>query len=75
MLAAHHPDHGVALSLVSVLGRHGVERMHHPRMTENEHAAPLRSAEALRAAAQRCRTRARSSPTPATGPQEPARRT
>ena len=64
-VAAYHPDHGVTLSLVSVLGRHGVERMHHPRMTEDEHAALLRSAEALRTAARRCRTRAHT-PTTAT---------
>jgi L-lactate dehydrogenase len=74
-VAAHHPDHGVTLSLVSVLGRHGVERMHDRHMTEDEHTALLRSAETLRAAAQRCRTRACTSPMTATGPEEPARGT
>lgn len=37
-VGADHPDHGVTLSLVGVLGRDGVERMHHPRMTGDEHA-------------------------------------
>lgn len=54
-VGAYHPDHGVTLSLVGVLGRDGVERMHHPRMTGDEHAALLRSADALRVAARRCR--------------------
>jgi L-lactate dehydrogenase len=54
-VAGYHPEYGVTLSLVSVLGAGGVQQMHLPRMSEDEHGALERSAEALRTAAQRCR--------------------
>ena len=58
-VAAHHTGHGVTLSLISVLGRNGVEQMHDPRMTDDEHAALLRSSQAIRTAAERCRGNSR----------------
>jgi L-lactate dehydrogenase len=54
-VAAYHPEYGVTLSLVSVLGAGGVQQMHHPRMSADEQSALQRSAEALRAAARHCR--------------------
>ena len=50
-VAAYNPDHGVTLSLVSVLGAHGVEQMYEPAMTAEERTALERSAATLRAAA------------------------
>lgn len=50
-VAAYSPDYDVTLSLVSVLGAGGVQRMYEPEMTGEERAALDRSAEILRAAA------------------------
>jgi len=50
-VAAYSPAHDVTLSLVSVLGAGGVQRMYEPEMTGEERAALDRSAEILRAAA------------------------
>lgn len=52
-VAAYNADYGVTLSLLSVLGRGGVQQMHHPRMTEDEAAALQRSADTLRQAVAR----------------------
>jgi L-lactate dehydrogenase len=52
-VAAYSPAYGVTLSLVSVLGAGGVQRMYEPRMTGEERAALDRSAEILREAARR----------------------
>ena len=52
-VAAYHPDYGVTLSLVSVLGAGGVQRMYEPAMTGEERAALERSAGILRDAARR----------------------
>ncbi|MGH3497423.1 MAG: lactate/malate family dehydrogenase [Nocardioidaceae bacterium] len=49
-VAAYHTDYQVTLSLVSVLGAGGVQQMHLPAMTENEHEALDRSAQTLRQA-------------------------
>jgi L-lactate dehydrogenase len=54
-VAAFHPDFGVTLSLVSVLGAHGVRQMHLPRMSDDEKAALQRSVETLRTSVERCR--------------------
>ncbi|MGV9561227.1 hypothetical protein [Streptomyces sp. NPDC003480] len=45
--------HQVALSLSSVLGAGGVQRMHEPPMTPEEHQALVESAEVLLEAAER----------------------
>lgn len=47
-VAAHHPEHGVTLSLLSVLGREGVTQMHQPEMDETERAALEASVQVLR---------------------------
>jgi L-lactate dehydrogenase len=47
-VAAYHPRYDVTLSLVSVLGADGVQRMYEPAMTAQERAALERSAAALR---------------------------
>jgi L-lactate dehydrogenase len=52
-VAAYSPAHDVTLSLVSILGAGGVQRMYEPAMTEDERAALERSAEILRAASRR----------------------
>lgn len=52
-VAAYSPAYDVTLSLVSVLGAGGVQRMYEPRMTGEERAALDRSAEILREAARR----------------------
>jgi len=52
-VAAYSPAYAVTLSLVSVLGAGGVQRMYEPAMTGEERAALDRSAEILRAAARR----------------------
>jgi L-lactate dehydrogenase len=52
-VAAYSPAYSVTLSLVSVLGAGGVQRMYEPAMTGEERAALDRSAEILRAAARR----------------------
>jgi L-lactate dehydrogenase len=52
-VAAYCPRYGVTLSLVSVLGADGVERMYEPCMTADERAALERSAAALREARRR----------------------
>jgi L-lactate dehydrogenase len=52
-VAAYSPAHDVTLSLVSVLGAGGVQRMYEPAMTDEERAALERSAGILRAAARR----------------------
>jgi L-lactate dehydrogenase len=52
-VAAYAPRYDVTLSLVSVLGAGGVQRMHEPAMTSDERAALERSAAALREAAGR----------------------
>jgi L-lactate dehydrogenase len=49
-VAAYNPDYDVTLSLVSVLGANGVQRMYEPAMTAEERAALERSAATLRAA-------------------------
>jgi L-lactate dehydrogenase len=49
-VAADEPDHGVTHSLLAVLGRHGVQQMHHPQMTEPEREAFEVSVETLRRA-------------------------
>lgn len=49
-VAAHHQGYGVTLSLLSVLGRGGVQQMHQPSMSEEEHAALRRSVGTLRQA-------------------------
>jgi L-lactate dehydrogenase len=54
-VAAHHPDYQVTLSLLSVLGRTGVQQMHHPTMTEPERAALEASAQTLRGAVEQIR--------------------
>jgi L-lactate dehydrogenase len=50
-VAAYNPGYDVTLSLVSVLGAHGVQRMYEPAMSAEERAALERSAATLRAAA------------------------
>jgi L-lactate dehydrogenase len=57
-VAAYSPQHQVTLSLVSVLGAGGVQRMYEPPMTDGERAALERSAEILRDAAGRVLDRA-----------------
>ncbi len=52
-VAAYSPAFEVTLSLVSVLGAGGVQRMYEPAMTGEERAALERSAEILRDAARR----------------------
>jgi L-lactate dehydrogenase len=52
-VAAYSPAYDVTLSLVSVLGAGGVQRMYEPAMTSAERAALERSAEILREAARR----------------------
>jgi L-lactate dehydrogenase len=52
-VAAYSPDYDVTLSLVSVLGAGGVQRMYEPAMTTEERAALERSAEILRDASRR----------------------
>jgi L-lactate dehydrogenase len=52
-VAAFYPDYAVTLSLSSVLGAGGVQRMLLPAMTADEHAALNRSAATLREAAHR----------------------
>jgi L-lactate dehydrogenase len=52
-VAAYSPAYEVTLSLVSVLGAGGVQRMYEPRMTGEERAALDRSAGILREAARR----------------------
>ena len=52
-VAAYSPAYDVTLSLVSVLGAGGVQRMYEPAMTAEERAALERSAEILRDAARR----------------------
>jgi L-lactate dehydrogenase len=52
-VAAYSPAYDVTLSLVSVLGAGGVQRMYEPAMTDEERAALERSAEILRDAARR----------------------
>jgi L-lactate dehydrogenase len=49
-VAAYHPGYDVTLSLVSVVGANGVERMYEPAMTAEERTALERSAATLRAA-------------------------
>lgn len=50
-VAAHHRDHDVTLSLLSVLGAEGVLDSHLPAMADDEHDALERSAQRLREAA------------------------
>ncbi|MEE1671010.1 NAD(P)-binding domain-containing protein [Streptomyces sp. WAC07094] len=52
-VAAHCPRYGVTLSLSSVLGAGGVQQMHEPAMTPEEHQALTQSAEVLRDASRR----------------------
>ncbi len=52
-VAAYSPTYDVTLSLVSVLGAGGVQRMYEPAMTGDERAALDRSAGILREAARR----------------------
>jgi L-lactate dehydrogenase len=52
-VAAYSPAYDVTLSLVSVLGAGGVQRMYEPTMTDDERAALDRSAGILRDAAHR----------------------
>lgn len=52
-VAAYSPTYDVTLSLVSVLGAGGVQRMYEPAMTGDERAALDRSARVLREAARR----------------------
>jgi L-lactate dehydrogenase len=52
-VAAYSPAYDVTLSLVSVLGAGGVQRMYEPVMTDEERAALERSAGILRDAARR----------------------
>ncbi|MFJ5531134.1 hypothetical protein [Streptomyces sp. NPDC093261] len=52
-VAAHSSAHQVTLSLSSVLGAGGVQQMHEPPMTPEEHRALVESAEVLREAAER----------------------
>jgi L-lactate dehydrogenase len=52
-VAAYSPAYDVTLSLVSVLGAGGVQRMYEPEMTDEERAALERSAGILRDAARR----------------------
>lgn len=47
-VSAHQPSYGVSLSLPAVLGRSGVARTLPPRMTNDERARLMRSAETLR---------------------------
>lgn len=49
-VAAYHPDYRVTLSLLAVLGRDGVQQMHHPQMSEPEREALAVSVAALRRA-------------------------
>jgi L-lactate dehydrogenase len=49
-VAAYHPGYDVTLSLVSVLGADGVQRMYEPAMTAEERTALEHSAATLRAA-------------------------
>jgi L-lactate dehydrogenase len=49
-VASFNPEYGVSLSLPSVLGHHGVERILRPEMSTQEREALQRSADALRAA-------------------------
>jgi L-lactate dehydrogenase len=52
-VAAYSPTYDVTLSLVSVLGAGGVQRMYEPAMTDEERTALQRSAAILRDAARR----------------------
>jgi len=52
-IGSWHERYGVTLSLPSVVGRNGVERVIAPALSAEEQAALQRSAEALKAAAQR----------------------
>ncbi|RCG24037.1 lactate dehydrogenase [Sphaerisporangium album] len=52
-VAAYHPGHDVTLSLVSVLGAGGVQRMYEPAMDAAERAALERGAAHLREVARR----------------------
>ncbi|WP_073949119.1 lactate/malate family dehydrogenase [Streptomyces kebangsaanensis] len=52
-VAAHSSSHGVTLSLSSVLGAGGVQQMHVPTMTPEEHRALHESVQVLRDAAER----------------------
>jgi len=54
-VGAFNPAYGVTLSLPSVVGRSGVERIHEPVMSDEERKALERSAETLRAAVARTR--------------------
>ena len=54
-VAARHPDHGVTLSLISILGASGVVSMRAPKMSPDEEQGLHRSIEALRNAGRRCR--------------------
>lgn len=60
---AGQPDYAVTLSLVSVLGRDGVQQMHQPQMSDDEQAALQRSVATLQAASQACRSPGHTTPT------------
>ncbi len=49
-IGSYNPKYGVTLSMPSVLGRRGVERIIEPEMSEQERHALERSADALRKA-------------------------
>ena len=51
-----HPEHGVTLSLPSVLGRAGVTRVLRPEMSEEEQQGLRKSAEQIRNAMERTRS-------------------
>jgi NAD(P)-dependent dehydrogenase (short-subunit alcohol dehydrogenase family) len=61
-VAAYYPDYAVTLSLVSVLGRDGVQ-MHQPQMSDEEQVALQRSVATLQAASQACRSPGHTTPT------------
>jgi L-lactate dehydrogenase len=52
-VGSFNPAYGVTLSLPSVVGRAGVERILEPAMSEQEQQALRRSADTLRAAVER----------------------
>jgi L-lactate dehydrogenase len=51
-VASHHEEYGTTISLPSVIGRHGVERVMCPELTDAERAGLEDSAQVLRDAAQ-----------------------
>ena len=52
-VASHHKEYGTTISLPSVIGRLGVERVMCPELTDDERAELEKSAQVLRDAAQK----------------------